>query len=194
MRLVIVVVSLTLLVSAAAANPLPAWPAVSLTFADDGSYEPEIYPAPYTTQTAYMMVTCGQGDEYTSLLAISFAIGYTPGSIVPTGYTSLISNCVITGDWETGITLTATEPILTDQVFVARIDFLYMTPGYLMVLDHPDYPRWVITGMGDMYQYCLVNDAGIGQPHVSVEYYCWHCEPMNPVEASSWGVIKALYK
>ncbi len=194
MRFVIAVLSLALLVSAAVANPLPDWPALSLTFTDNGTFEPEFYDAPYSTHSAYLMLTCGQGDEYTSLSAISFAIGYTPGSMVATGYTSLISNVVITGDWETGITLAATEPIMTSQVPVARIDLLYMAPGYLMVLDHPDYPRWVVTGTSDMYPYCLVNNAGLGQPHQIVDDYCWFCEPMNPVENSSWGAIKSLYR
>ncbi len=194
MRFVIVVLSLVLLFSAAVANPLPDWPAVSLTFTDNGAYEPEIYQAPYTNSSAYLVMTCGQGGVYTSLSTISFAIGYTPGSMVATGYTSLISNVVITGDWETGITLAATEPITTSQVLVARIDLLYMTPGYLMVLDHPDYPRWVTTGMGEMYPYCLVNNAGLGQPHQIVDDYCWFCEPMNPVDEVNWGTIKALYR
>ena len=194
MRIVIAVLLFVLLASVAVANPLPAWPAVSLSFTGNGTYEPDLYAAPYTVHSAYVMVTCGQGDEYTSLSTISFAIGYTPGSMVATAYTSLISDVIITGDWETGITLAATEPITTSQVPVARIDLMYMAPGYLIVLDHPDYPRWVTTGMGEMYPYCLVNNAGLGQAHQMVDDYCWFCEPMNPVDEVNWGTIKALYR
>lgn len=197
MRVVIAVLAVAALSLGAAANPLPAWPAVSLTFADDGTFEPEIYPAPGTTHSAYMMVTCGLEELSTSLSAISFAIGYTPGVIVPTSYTSLLADVVITGDWETGITLAATEPVLTSQVFVARIDFLYTGgAGYLTVEDHPFYPRYFLAGDGYEYPYCLVNDAGVGQPFLLVEDYCWFCEPMqgNPVDEINWGTIKALYR
>jgi len=195
MRSAIAVLSLVLLVSAAAANPLPAWPAVSLTFADDGSYMPEDYPSTVTPTSVYLMVTCGQGDLETSLSAISFAIGYDPGTILVTGYQSLLSDVIITGDWETGITLAATEPVLTSQVPVARIDFLWLgNPTYIRIEDHPLYPRQVITGTGYEIEYCIVNDAGVGQPHVMVEDYCWFCEPMNPVDEINWGSIKALYR
>ena len=149
MRFVITVLSLALLASAAVANPLPVWPAVSLTFADNGAYEPEIYPAPGSNVTAYLMVTCGLGNEGSSLAAISFAIGYTGGALMPIGYTSLISDVVITGYWETGITLVVIEPIMTSQVPVARLDFLYVGgPAFITVEDHPQYPRSVIAGDG----------------------------------------------
>ena len=195
MRFAIAVLLLVLFVSVAAANPLPVWPAVSLTFTTSGAYEPEIYPAPYTNNSVYLMVTCGQGDEETSISAISFAFGHQEGSVFPTGYASLISGAIIVGDWEYGITLSPTEPITTSQVLVARMDFLYMgVPGYITVEDHPDYPRSVITAGGWNFPYCLVNHAGIGQPHQVVDEYCWFCEPMNPVENASWGVIKALYR
>ncbi len=194
MRSATAVLLLVVVVSVAAANPLPDWPAVSLSFTDNGTYEPETYTAPYTPVSAYLMVTCGQGDIYTSVSTISFKIGYTPGSMIATGYTSLLSDVIITGDWETGITLAATDPVITSQVPVARIDLLYLAPGYLMVEDHPDYPRWVVTGMGDMVPYCLVNHAGLGQPHQGVDMSCWFCEPMNPVDEVNWGTIKALYR
>jgi len=63
-----------------------------------------------------------------------------------------------------------------------------------MVEDHPSYPRWVTTGTGEMYPYCLVNHAGLGQPHQMVDDYCWFCEPISPVDEVNWGTIKALYR
>lgn len=195
MRIVTVLFVVAVLCTGAAANPLPTWPSVSLTFTDNGTYEPEIYPAPYSTQSVYLMVTCGLWDIETSVSAISFAFDYTDGVIAAPVYTSLLADVVITGDWETGITLAATEPVLTSQVHVARMDFLYTTGvGYIIVADHPQFPRQVITGQGYEYPYCLVNDAGVGQPHVMVDDYCWFCEPMNPVDEINWGSIKALYR
>ncbi len=195
MRSAIAVLVLVLLASMAVANPLPTWPAVSLTFTDNGTYEPEVYPPPYTPTSVYLMVTCGLGDIDTSVSAISFAFDYTPGSIIATGYTSLLADVIITGDWETGITLAATEPVLTSQVPVARMDFMYLgVPGYIMVADHPLYPRQVIAGNGYDFPYCLVNYAGVDQPHMMIDEYCWFCEPMNPVDEVNWGTIKSLYR
>jgi len=197
MRIVTAVFLLAVLCVGAAANPLPSWPAVSLTFSPDGIYAPEIYPVPNTPVSAYLMVTCGLEDLYSSVSAISFAFGYDPGTIVVTGYQSLLSDVIITGDWETGITLAVTEPILTSQVPVARMDFMWLgVPGHIRVEDHPEFPRQVITGTGEDIPYCLVNHAGVGQQHLWIDDYCWFCEdtPGNPVEEIGWGTIKALYR
>lgn len=62
---------------------------------------------------------------------------------------------------------------------------------HLEILDHGDYPRWVVdcSDPGEVDQYCVYMNGGIGGAIAPDG----DCEP-TPVQGASWGAIKALYR
>ena len=72
MRVVIVVLALALVASAAVANPVADWPTVALSF-DPIDYVPVVNPAPYTAGEVYLSAHCF-GSFAESFVTISFAV------------------------------------------------------------------------------------------------------------------------
>jgi hypothetical protein len=59
-----------------------------------------------------------------------------------------------------------------------------------MILDHPDYPRWVIDCQdpGQVFYYCVRSHGGVWKDAVVGD-----C-PTVAVEDVSWGSIKSMYR
>ncbi len=66
--------------------------------------------------------------------------------------------------------------------------FYLGVPGTVNIIDHPDYPRWVVDCNDEVDFYCLLNNGGVlmDAPETG--------ECISPVEESTWGGIKALYR
>jgi hypothetical protein len=64
-------------------------------------------------------------------------------------------------------------------------------PGDILILDHPDFPRWVVDCNDQVDSYCVFINGGVCKDPVDGEE---GCDGVVPVEASSWGGIKALYR
>ena len=62
---------------------------------------------------------------------------------------------------------------------------------HLEILDHGDYPRWVLDcgDPGEVDEYCVYKNAAIGGAEVPPG----DCES-TPVHAGSWGAIKSMYR
>jgi len=193
MRTAVVVLTLALVASVAAANPVADWPTVALSF-DQTEHMPVVNPAAYSSGEVYLSAHCfGMFGE--SLVTISLAVAVDPGVSAPVAWTSLLPGGLSIGDYETGITLSSTEPLTDDKILVCSGSLFYLgVPGQIAVVDHPDYPRWITNAEDEVLFYCLHNNAGVLMTPTPTGEDCALCQNGNPVEHSSWGAIKAMYR
>jgi hypothetical protein len=193
MRTAMAVLLIAVVASVAAANPSPYWPSAGVTFDPSGAYLPRVDPTPYTMGSFYVAVVCPMEQAH-NVVTISFAIVVDPGVSLMTSYTSLLPGGLTIGDWTTGITLSSTEPIYDGPVVVCSGSVFYTgMPGEVRLVDHPEYPRWITNAAGHVYYYCLETNGGVYMDPTPTYEYCGWCDG-TPVENTSWGAIKALYR
>lgn len=196
MRVVMAVLTLALVVSVAAGNPSVYWPTVGVTFDPTGDWMPRIDPPAYTAGEFYVAVVCPGGDTAHNVVTISFALQVDPGVSAPVSYTSLLPGGLAIGDWQTGISLSSTEPVYDAPVLVCSGSLFFLgAPGEIRILDHPDYPRWITNSESNVFYYCVETNGGVLMDPVYPGEDCggW-CNNHNAVENANWGAIKALYR
>ena len=150
------------------------------------TYTHSVMPAAYTSVPAYVMA-----DQIVGFTTVSFALSVTPGMSSPPAFTSLLPGGLAIGAWDTGITLASTDCMTVEPVQIGRLDLFYLgTPGDVMIVDHPDYPRWVVDCQepGVVDYYCVLSHGGVGKDALAGD-----CGA-SPVEDGSWSSIKALYR
>ncbi len=150
---------------------------------EDGGYVHRADPAMYTAFDAFFMV-----DTFVGFTTISFMVGNTPGMSTLVAYDNLLPGNLAIGAYETGITLASTECMTVAPLAVAVGHYFYLNvPGDIQILDHPEFPRWVVDCNDQVDYYCVLINGGVHQD--PIEGDCG-----SPVENSSWGGIKALYR
>ena len=142
-------------------------------------------PAPYTTINAYICF----GDLDMGLTSASFAVNDVavdcPGVFAPPSFTNLLDLAI--GDYLGGITVSATECKPGPDVAVGYVSLFYIGGECcVQILPHPDYPGWVTdcNSPAEVDFYTYIADGSVGGALCMV----------NPVEDSSWGGIKAMYR
>ena len=139
-------------------------------------------------------------DAYISIYGINaFAgicfTGYvTPGVSIATGFTSLLPGGGTIGSWDTGVVLASSECHTERFLYVGKLSLVYNgTPGDIMILDHPEYQRWVMDCPvpGNVDYYCVWMHGGVGKNALEGDEECF---PVVPVEDVTWGSVKALYR
>ncbi len=114
-----------------------------------------------------------------------------PGLFASQSFTSLLP--VMVGDPFLGMSLAATE-CQTDEIVLVGFLNLFPTavgPACVEILEDPDFPLWVVdctqpNGLVDFY--CVLQNGAIDGAD------CLGGDCPDPVEASTWGGIKALYR
>jgi len=150
---------------------------------DPGNYVHRADPAMYTAFDAYFML-----DTFVGIAAVSFKVGVTPGMSSPGSYEALLPGGMSIGAFEVGTTVGSTECVTTAPVAVGVGHYFYLNvPGDIEILDHPDFPRWVVDCNDGVDSYCVFINGGVCKDPLPGD-----CGV--PVEASSWGGIKALYR
>ena len=129
------------------------------------------------------------------LTTVSFMLnspqGEHPELFASQSFTNLLD--IIVGDPYTGMSL-ASSTCRSDAIEVVGYLDLFPTavgPAAVEILDDPDFPRSVVdctTPNGELDAYCVFQNGSI-DGGVPVSGDCW-----DPVEASTWGGIKALYR
>lgn len=153
------------------------------------SIENLIVPDLYNAFDAYVTV-----DQMTNgLTTCSFAMSVTPGMSDPPVFENLLPGGLSVGDWETGITVASTECVGFGggPVNVGVLHLLYLgVPGDIMLIDHPDYPRWVedCESPGMVSYYCVLSHGGVGKDPIAGDCV------VSPVESRSWSGIKAMFR
>jgi hypothetical protein len=188
------------------ANPSGMDPTLFFDFDEDGYPDGDVHfsthPASYVTVDAYIALSCidEPGEEFT---VVSFALANPlyeyPGVVATATFTPLLPGGLAIGDpFVGGITVASTECMTDPIVYIGKLSMFYMGGEcQLKILDHSDYPRWVVDcqSPGQVHYYCNYAWAGIGTDEVYLEEwcpdpdYCW----IVPVEDVSWGAIKAMY-
>jgi len=148
-----------------------------------------VTPPPYSTVLAYICF----GDLDMGLAGCSFMVndvGVTcPGVFAPDpGFTNLLPGDLAIGNYLTGITLASTECMPGPDVCVGTVSLFYLGGACCIeLLDHPDYPRWVLDcndpAQVDFYNVLAYGSVGGAE-----------CPPPTPVEDTTWGSIKAMYQ
>jgi len=148
-------------------------------------------PAPYQEITAYVCLQ-HMGDGMT---AVSFKLSdpmvNCPGVFDSAEFTSLLPGGIAIGDVFTGITLTSTECVSGWSLCVGYLSLYYLGGACcLEILDHPEYPRWVVDCQepGEVEYYCVWANGSIGGAA------CPAGDCALPVREKSWGQIKAMFR
>ncbi len=146
-----------------------------------------IDPVAYTAFDAYFGLL-----DYYCFTGISFKVENTPGMSSPAAYEPLLPGGLAIGGFETGVTVVSSECVVAEPVVVAVGHYFYLNlPGDIMIVDHPDFPRWVVDCNDQVDFYCLWQNGGVGMDPTPGDAECFGDVP---VEASTWGVIKSLYR
>ena len=190
MRAVVIAVLVLLFVGAgtAFANPIMAdWLYIDF---DPPNFVHDVYPATYSAVDAYVMFS-NPGFLFDGFTTVSFALSVTPGMSSPPAFTPLLPGGLAIGAWDTGITIASTECMTTFPVQIGRLSFVYTgVPGDVAIIDHPDYPRWIVDcdEPGEVFEYCVYWNGGVGKPGVVGD-----CG-VSPVENVTWGAVKSMYR
>ena len=112
-----------------------------------------------------------------------------PGLFASQSFTNLLD--IIVGDPYTGMSLASSTCRSEDVVVVGYLNLfpVMIGDGCVEILDDPDFPRWVVdctTPNGEVDFYLVLANGGLGGANCPGD--------VVPVEDSSWGSIKALYR
>ena len=144
---------------------------------DDGSAPPDI-----------------NGFNVISLLINDIVAEY-PTVVGTQSFTSTLPGGMTIGDaFVGGITCAATECMLIPFQYIGYVQVFYLTGGCTIeVLDHTEYPRWVVDCRAppERDYYCIWKQGGLGMAAPEGDP---DCEGNTPVEDATWGLIKALYR
>jgi hypothetical protein len=131
------------------------------------------------------------GELDMGLVVVSFMINDPqteyPGLFASQSFTNLLD--LMAGDPFTGMSLASTTCRPGPIVVVGYLE-LFPTavgPCCVNILDDPDFPRWVVDCTlpnGEVDYYVFLSNGSINGADC----------PDTPVEASTWGSIKALYR
>jgi hypothetical protein len=168
---------------------------------DPPNYVHEFCPTAGAEYYAYIMVDNltpdpdPDTDPPYGMTNVSFAIGivnygWQGGSWT---WTNELPGDLQQGNFDEGVTVTANQCMLSPGPIMVASGKAFWFAGAceIFILDHPEYPRWVVD---------------CGQPIPANDFYCvlshgGFCMPApdgdcvtNPVEDATWGNIKALYR
>jgi len=174
------------LCTVAAANPSgDDW--VYLTFDQNGDpNHNEITPAPYSTVNCFLvaeLIMYGLEGFTTMSFRLSNPVLEYPGVVATADFVNLLPGGLAIGSWDTGLTVASTECLSNYPVTVGYLSCFYLGGNCsLRILDHPDYPKWVVDCQdpGHVLYYVVLNDAYI--------------QAGSPVEDVSWAAVKSLYR
>jgi len=163
---------------------------------DPGNYVHET-TAVYSNVVGYIMADClntqGLDGGFTTvsfMLDIQGTIGGVPS------FASLLPGGLAIGTYDTGITLASTECMTVEPVQIGTVTMFWLDgAGYINIMDHPEYPRWVVDCQepGVVDYYCILANGVINGGAANAPEDC-PCPCGSAVENSSWTGIKALYQ
>jgi hypothetical protein len=175
-------------------------------FAGDAQYTSEVQsridPVPYTSVIAYIGASRidGEPEGITVVsLRLNDMISGCPGVVATQAFMNLLPGGLTIGNpfGTPGVTIASTECFTvpySEVTYIGRVEFFYLGGACdLQILDHWQYPRWVVDcgEPGNVTTYCVWSNGGIGKDPVGGDA---SCQPNTAVEATSWGAIKAMYR
>jgi hypothetical protein len=134
-----------------------------------------------------------------SLVLDYLAGGFTAGSASVTIFHPS-AQTVIGGpdDLANGWVIAAPECVVpgpTDIICVALIPWYYLgPPGEILILPSPVDGQAAVDCNNDIDIFCVLSHGALGQGVQTPGDLECDCEPPSPVEDSTWGTIKSLYR
>ncbi len=194
MRILIVmcVVLITSLAAVAGQNPNVR---VYVSF-DPDAYVPSIVPELYTTFSGYIVMDClGTVGQAGGMSWMALRTEITPGFSSVVSFAPLVPMPIpitwpeLDGD----IMIAPYECITADPCALVWISMFYIGgSGCIQIVDHHDYPRWVVDCEDNIDFYCVLSHGSVSGgdcPPGDPDCDC----TVTPVESLSWGRVKALY-
>lgn len=162
--------------------------AISAAAGDNPDVQSRIDPELYEVFDAYF---CVYGIN--AFAGVCFTGYVTPGMSAATAFSCLLPVCLTEGAWDEGIAMASNDCHTERFLYVAKIGLVYLgTPGDVMILDHPEYPRWALDcDPAEVDYYCVWMHGGVGKDALEGDEECF---PVVPVEDATWGSVKALYR
>ena len=172
----------------------------------DGGWDNETYPQLGEQVDAYVgLFTAGTGTwnpDHTheppaqpQVTGGSFRLEWPAESLAMVEFSSLLPGDLAIGSPDAGITVSSTQCVQEPVVYLLRVTLEYLgVPGDLLVVDHPDYPRWIVDCHSPMYEvdyYCVASHGGVGKSALLGEE---NCSADVPVQRGTWASLKALYR
>ena len=149
-------------------------------------------PQPYDIISAYLMIDCVPNG----FRGIGFAVHVTPEMSLYTSYINLMPDpAFVDGTFEEGIFLTSFGCVADYPIPFAEVAIVCSgTPGDVMIIEDPRYPRWVADchePFSELDYYCLLSHGGVGKDPVPTGEMCG-CP--TPARDGTWGVVKSLFR
>jgi len=164
-----------------------------------------ICPTPYTQFSAYVCLdNLGVGG---GVRGMALKLDRTFGAFV-TGSANLLGGLTIGApevDWSIVAGENCAMPNGAGIVLAGRVDYLYTgTPGTLILNGHPQLLNKTLDCFNAADWFCVhITDPQMPHPTISgnlgvcvpaPEPVVYACEQASPVEDSTWGTIKSLYR
>ena len=165
---------------------------------DPPNYVHELSPAPYTTVDMYLCLDQLDSGMNAICFRTTNLVTEFPGVFGTQAFMSLLPGDIPIGGWHPwepmGAFVASTEcnGSADEPLVVGYITTFYLGgEGWVEILDHPEYPRWVIDcgEPGEFDQYCVYRNVSVG----GAEAPPGDCD-VTPTELTGWGVIKSLYR
>jgi hypothetical protein len=161
------------------------------------SYVHAMSPAPYTLVDMYLCLDeLGSGMSVIAFSVTDLVTDF-PGVFATQSFMSLLPGDIPVGGWHPwapqGAVVSSTECCGSDgqPLVVGYISAFYLGgEAWVEILDHPEYPRWVVDceePPGEHDEYCVYRNGSIG----GAEAPAGDCDG-TPIASSSWGALKAL--
>ncbi|MBD3348672.1 MAG: hypothetical protein GF400_05705 [Candidatus Eisenbacteria bacterium] len=172
---------------------------------DPAGYVHTAMPASGDIVNTYLCFDClgdyGEGGGLTGVsLVLDFVCGgFTAGSADVTIFHPS-AQTVVGGpdDLNNGWVIAAPECVVPDAsgiICVAMIPWYYTGPaGDILILPSPADGKATVDCNNDLDFFCVLSHGALGQDVVTPGDADCLCEPPNPVEDSTWGAIKGLYR
>ncbi len=113
---------------------------------------------------AYVMVDCiNPGNLPGGLRTISFRLAVDADVSARPWFESLLPGEMRVGNWRDGITMASAPCTGESPVAIGVLHLRYLgKPGVVRILDHPQFPRWIVNCESGTTRYCVASDGGIG--------------------------------
>ncbi len=120
-------------------------------------------PAMYTSFDAYVVLEgANAGNLPGGLRTLTLRLGVTNGTSSPPEFESLLPKKLVLGGWREGIMMASAPCTADEHVVVGVLHLFYLgKPGAVRILDHPEFPRWVVDCENVDHRFRIGSHGGI---------------------------------
>lgn len=184
MRTLITVLMVAALATTAFAGPNPGARGY-ISFDPAGALVHRGDPVAYTPTFCYVVLD----NVPDGIITCNFKMTLTPGMSLMNTFTNLMPGDLAIGTYDTGIALATGECMTGEAVVVANLQmFPSGAPGDILLEPHPEWGTWIDGCSGGVDYFCILSHGALYQDPQPGD-----CEE-NPVEDTTWGSVKALYR